>query len=319
MTLKNISISLLVVFLFVGCATQQKIVQTSSNVQSSDQFSETESQEKVLKRKVAIARFSNETKYANGAFYDKDNDPIGKQALDILSSRLTASEKFILLERNDLQLVENELALAGAENLSTVNADYLIIGSVTEYGRKNIGDVNVFSRSKTQIVEAGVSLRLIDVTSGQIIYSEEAKGEAETKSSTSFGLGERAGYDATLEDEAISAAISKLVENVINNLTEKPWRSYFLSYDDENIIISGGEHQGLEVGDTFSVYEKGKKVKNPQTGMFIELPGKKVGLIKVDYTGGETVQNEYALVSFTQGGIDRTALESYYVSEVTND
>ena len=35
----------------------------------------------VLKRKVAIGRFTNETQYAKGIFYDKENDPMGKQAL----------------------------------------------------------------------------------------------------------------------------------------------------------------------------------------------------------------------------------------------
>ena len=51
----------------------------------------------VLKRKVAIGRFSNETQYAKGIFYDKENDPMGKQALDILSAKLAASGKFLLL------------------------------------------------------------------------------------------------------------------------------------------------------------------------------------------------------------------------------
>ncbi len=32
----------------------------------------------VLKRKVAIGRFSNETQYAKGIFYDKENDPMGE-------------------------------------------------------------------------------------------------------------------------------------------------------------------------------------------------------------------------------------------------
>jgi len=36
---------------------------------------------RVIKRKVAIGRFSNETQYAKGIFYDKENDPMGKQAL----------------------------------------------------------------------------------------------------------------------------------------------------------------------------------------------------------------------------------------------
>ena len=41
--------------------------------------------EKTIKRKVAIGRFSNETKYGKGLFYDKENDPMRKQALDLLS------------------------------------------------------------------------------------------------------------------------------------------------------------------------------------------------------------------------------------------
>lgn len=48
-------------------------------------------QDKTNKRKVAIGRFSNETQYAKGLFYDKENDPMRKQALDILSSKLAAS------------------------------------------------------------------------------------------------------------------------------------------------------------------------------------------------------------------------------------
>jgi len=51
---------------------------------------------RVIKRKVAIGRFSNETQYAKGIFYDKENDPMGKQALDILSAKLAASGKFLL-------------------------------------------------------------------------------------------------------------------------------------------------------------------------------------------------------------------------------
>ena len=160
---------------------------------------------------MAIARFSNETQYAKGVFYDKANDPLGKQAVDILSTKLAASGKFILLERQDMDKILEEMKIAGNESAQKVGADYLIIGSVTQFGRKNVGDVNAFSRSKSQIVEAGVSLRLVDVSTGQIIYSEEAKGEAETTNTTVMGLGERTDYDATLSDKAISAAISNRI------------------------------------------------------------------------------------------------------------
>lgn len=299
--------------LSAACTSKQEVVRTQPTVVTPPPTAVAEVP--VLKRKVAISRFSNETQYAKGIFYNKANDPIGKQALDILSAKLAASDKFILLERDDMDKVMEEMKLAGADGLKQVGADYLIIGSVTEFGRKNVGDVNAFSRSKTQTVQAGVSLRLVDVSTGQVIYAEEAKGEAETTNKTVMGFGEQADFDATLSDKAISAAISKLVENVINNCMEKPWKSYFVMYDENGILIAGGKKQGIKVGDVFEVVEKGKTISNPQTGMPMELPGKVVGSIKVDQLGGETSQNEYAFVRFVQGDVDKSNLNKYFVRE----
>jgi len=289
---------------------KQNIVETINEVDSPTEDTRT------LKRKVAIARFSNETSYAKGLFYDKNNDPMGKQAVDILSTKLASSGKFILLERQDYQLIKDELKIADNEGFQEIGADYLIIGSITEFGRKNVGESKVFSRSKTQIVEAGISIRLIDVSSGQIIYSEEAKGQAETSNKTTLGLGKSTDYDSSLSDKAISAAISQLVENIINNCLNRPWKSYFLSYDQDGIIISGGESQGLRLGDRFDVFNKGRKIKNPQTGMFIELPGKKVGQIAIDYSGGESSESEFSIVSFVEGDIDKNSLSKYYIKQI---
>ena len=284
-------------------------------VQTVNENKVVETEEQSLKRKVAIARFSNETQYGKGLFYDKENDPMGKQAVDILSTKLAASGKFILLERTDFDLIENEMNLAGVENIQKIGADYLIIGSITEFGRKNLGESKVFNRTKTQTVEAGVSIRLVDVSTGQIIYSEEGKGMAEVSNKTTLGLGQRTDYDSTISDKAISVAISQLVENIINNCMNRPWKAYFLSYDSDGIIISGGKSQGLELGDIFSVVKKGKKVKNPQTGMIIELPGKIVGEVQIDFTGGDVPENEFSMVSITSGSINAEDLNNYYIRE----
>ncbi len=307
--MRKLLLSFIACLIGMTCFAQRKVVKVESQVQ------EVKQDDYSLKRKVAIARFSNETTYAKGIFYDKDNDPMGKQALDILSTKLASTGKFILLERQDMDKIMEELKLAGNQGSQKVGADYLIIGSVTEFGRKNVGDVNAFSRTKTQTVEAAVSIRLVDVSSGQIIYSEEAKGEAETTNKTVMGLGERTDYDATLSDKAISAAISKLVENVINNCMNRPWKAYFLTYDDNGILISGGKSQGLKIGDTFDVIEKGKLIDNPQTGMKMELPGKTVGKIKIDFVGGDTPENEFSMVSFVDGNIDKQNLSNYFIKE----
>lgn len=269
----------------------------------------------VLKRKVAIGRFSNETQYAKGIFYDKENDPMGKQALDILSSKLATSEKFLLLERNDLAALLEECQ-KGESVASTVGADYMIIGSITEFGRKNIGKDKVFSSEKTQMVEAAVSIRLVDVSTGLIIYSDEAKGSAELTTKTTLGIGGKAGFDATLSDKAISEAIGQLVENIINKCTDTPWKTYFISYDADAILIAGGKSQGIKEGMTFSIMSKGKKVKNPQTGIMITLPGKEVGTAKVIMSGGETPETEYSFVEVTTSEeINAENMDNYIIKE----
>lgn len=267
-------------------------------------------QDKTIKRKVAIGRFSNETQYGKGLFYDKDNDPMRKQALDILSTKLAATGKFILLEREDLEILVKE-----SEKMDKIGADYIILGSITEFGRKNEGHNKVFSSTKTQIVEAGVSVRLVETSSGLIIYSDEAKGYAETTTKQTLGIGGSAGYDATLSDKAIEMALNQLVENIVNKCMDKPWKAYILSIDDGVYTISGGASQGLAAGDTFPVYKKGKVVKNPQTGMNIELPGAKTGTLTVIQCIGDTPENEISFCSYEGAEVSEEKLMDYYISD----
>lgn len=267
--------------------------------------------QKTIKRKVAIGRFTNETQYAKGLFYDKENDPMRKQALDILSSKLAASGKFILLERDDLDVL---VAEAGS-SMNKIGADFIILGSITEFGRKAEGQQKVFSSTKTQTAEAGVSIRLVEAATGLIIYSDEAKGFAETTTKQTMGIGGSAGYDATLSDKAISAALGQLVENIINKCMDKPWRSYFLSVEDGTYIISGGVSQGLATGDNFTVYKKGKTVINPQTGMKIELPGTRVGTVSILQSIGDTPETEISFCSYDGEELDVNSLENYYISD----
>lgn len=200
-------------------------------------------------------------------------------------------------------------------------ADYLIVGSVTEFGRRTEGDVGVFSRTKKQTAFAKVTIRLVDVKTGQIIYAEEGSGEAFSAVGEVMGVGSRADYDSTLNDRALDAAIGNLASNVIENLLKNPWRSYVLSYDDGNYLIAGGASQGIKLGDAFDVYSQGRTIKNPQTGMDVTLPGKKVARLRVTAFVPGAPNNEVSLATITEGALptaaDPTALQYYYIQEAT--
>jgi len=197
---------LLLVALLPSCATIDK--PEIMAIEEKPRISKTVQHEKAnignkkgLKRKVAIARFTNETRYGQSFLIDDNNDRIGKQAVDILSSKLVETEKFILLERADLDKITKELNMENYEPLKNM-ADYLIVGSITEFGRKDQGKVGVFSRTKRQIAFAKVHVRLIEVRTGRILYSEDGEGEAFSEAGSVFGVGGRAGYDSTINDKA---------------------------------------------------------------------------------------------------------------------
>lgn len=265
-----------------------------------------------LKRLVAITRFTDETKRSAGLFnvVDSNGNRYGKQATDILSTRLTATNKFIMLERADEKLLEGEKL-----NRARIGADYILVGSVSEFGRETVSEVGVFSRNKIQKARATVNVRLVDVTTSEIIYSEEATGEASAESNRVFGVGETAAYNSALDDKAISAAISKLVANIMNNLLDMPWQSFILSETSNGLIIAGGKSQGLTTGTELSVYQPGESVINPQTGKSLELPGQHIAKIRVTNTTGKG-DDEVSFVTFVEGSIDKSNLSSYRIREL---
>jgi curli biogenesis system outer membrane secretion channel CsgG len=318
MSLKKLTMVFGISLLFSGCATTTEQVIHETPVGETPQISKTIQAKKVeepkgLKRKVAIGRFSNETRYGQSFFLDKDNNRIGKQAMDILSSKLFESGRFIMLERADLSKIQKELEMEGSSSLKN-SADYLILGSISEFGRKEVSDVGVFSRVKKQEVFAKVHIRIVDVSTGQIIYSEEGKGTAYSEAGSVLGVGAKGGYDGQLNDNAIDAAISDLTSNIIENMLDKPWRGYILGYEEGSLITSGGKSQNIKVGDTFDVIAKGKQVKNPQTNMMITLPGKKVASIEIDGTFGDTPDTEVSLATLNNGSLDKFIAENDFSS-----
>lgn len=268
---------------------------------------------KTLKRKVAIGRFTNETRYGKSLQVDASNDPLGKQASDMLSTRLVASQKFLVFERPDLDKVAAEQSITQAPGL--VGVDALIIGSVTEFGRSTTGKSGFLSASKVQTARAKVEIRLVDVRSGYVFFTASGTGEATTESREIAGYGSRADYDASLNDRAIGAAISDVQSALVSKLDERPWRTAILEVDGRRLFISGGTRQGLRVGDSLAVLQQGQKVKSEQTGFDITLPGKQVGQIRVVSFFGDNETNEGSVAEIVSGDFSDAQKMGLYVSE----
>lgn len=265
------------------------------------------------KRKVAVGRFTNETTYGRSLLNDADLDRIGKQASDMLASRLVMSGQFIVLERPDLVKVQREQQLAGGANL--VGADSLVMGSVTEFGRSVGGKVGFLSSTKTQLAKAKVDVRLVDVKTSHAYFSATGAGEASTEVGEVAGYGGRSDYDATLNDRAIAAAISDLIDRIVAKLADRPWRTDILEVQGGQVFITGGKAQGLRAGDALAVMEAGQTVKSAQTGFEVTLPPRHVASLRVVSTFGESETNEGSVCELTSGAVDKAAIGKLFVTE----
>jgi curli biogenesis system outer membrane secretion channel CsgG len=303
-----------------ACATPtQRPVASESPVSKAEQL---RAQEAKLgpaapryKRKVAIGRFSNETNYGRSLLNDADLDRLGKQASDMLSSRLVMSGQFIVLERPDVSKIEREQNVAKGGSL--VGADTLVMGSVTEFGRSVGGKVGFLSSTKVQLAKAKVDVRLVDVKTGHAYFSALGAGEASTEVGEVAGFGSRSEYDATLNDRAIAAAISDVIDRLVTKLTDRPWRTDILELQGGQVFISGGKSQGLRPGDALLVMQAGQTVKSAQSGFEVTLPPKQVASLRVLSTFGETDTSEGSVCELTSGGVERAALPKLFVTSAT--
>jgi curli biogenesis system outer membrane secretion channel CsgG len=264
-----------------------------------------------LKRRVAIGRFSNATQYGRALLLPGEKDPLADQAADMLAARLVDTGQFIVLERRDLGAVKSEQGLIGGG--AVVGSDTVLVGSVTQFGRKLEGKTGFLNSQARQVASATVEIRLVDVRTGQAFFSTTGTGSATVEASEVAGFGSRAAYDSTLNDKAISTAISDLMTNLMQRLQQRPWSTDILNVSGPQVMISGGAGEGLRVGDRLMVARRGKVVTSQQSGLPIELPPEPVASIQITgfFGSGDAEGSRAQVVS---GAVDADAKDLIVMS-----
>ncbi|MDO8787703.1 MAG: CsgG/HfaB family protein [Sulfuritalea sp.] len=298
-----------VVALLQGCATQtppiaQKEAAPSIASQKAAQQAAIAQVPVVptLKRKIALGRITNETNYGRSLLRDQHGDPLGKQVTDLLSKALTESGAYLVFERPDITRLQAESQLT-EKKLNLVGVDALIIGSLTEFGRKTIGETGFASSSKRQVAFAKVDLRVVDTNTSHVFFATSGAGESSTETASTFGFGSQAAYDGTLNDSAIRQAVSEAVSRLSTEMSTRPWQTYILKAEGIQVFIGGGKAQGIKPGMIFSVQTQGEKIKSPQTGAEITLPGRSIARLRVDANFGDSELSEGSVTSVISGSL----------------
>ncbi|MGX2974173.1 CsgG/HfaB family protein [Ursidibacter arcticus] len=204
----------------IGCATEGSRVVAPTTTQAAM----TASQYQGTKSVISIGKFDNKSSFQNGIF-NEGSDQLGNQSKTILVSHLQQTGRFSIVDRTNMSEIASEAKIKGqTQNLK--GANYVVTGDVTEFGRKTVGDHQLFGilgRGKEQIAYAKVTLNIVNVNTSEVVYSVQGAGEYNLSNREILGFGGSAGYDATLNGKVLDLAIREAVNNLVNGIESGRW------------------------------------------------------------------------------------------------
>ncbi len=173
---------------------------------------------------LAIGKFKNTSSYLTGVFASS-GDQLGSQARTILKTHLSQTNRFQLADRDNLEEIGREAQMAGDQQ-QLVGARYVVTGEVTEFGRKETGDKQVFGilgRGKEQTAYAKVSINIVDVKTSLVVFSTQGAGEYSLGNREVLGTGSTAAYDSTLNGKVLDLAVVDAVNKLVDGLESGAW------------------------------------------------------------------------------------------------
>jgi len=178
-----------------------------------------------VKSSLVVGKFDNRSGFMRGLFSD-GNDRLGSQAKTILISHLQQSNHFNVMDRDNMAEAKQEANLGG-KTQSIKSARYLITGDITDFGRKETGDQQLFGvlgRGKYQVAYAKITLNVVNALTSEIVYSVQGAGEYALSNREVIGFGGTAEYDSTLNGKVLDLAIREAVNRLVEGVDNGAWK-----------------------------------------------------------------------------------------------
>lgn len=262
------------------------------------------------RKRVAVTKFDNKVTGVYG------NQDLGEGMSEMLVTELIKTNRFVVVERQALQdiLGEQEIGQAGVVKKETaakvgqvLGAQIIVRGVVSEFEQKESGGDSDFKYKgfslgiKTAQAHVGIDIRLIDTTTGQILHSHNAVGNAQT-SALRFGV-EKGDIDFNIEGfkntplgQATRQAIQSAVNFIISQMETMPFTAKVIKSDNGNIYINTGSQANIKTGDRFFAYSVGEHIVDPDTGLKLGAEEKPAGTIEI-----RDVKDKFSIANLISG------------------
>lgn len=173
---------------------------------------------------VSVGKFDNRSNFMRGVFSD-GVDRLGSQAKTTLIAHMQQSQRFAVLDRDNMSETSQEAKLQGAAQ-TLRGASYVVTGDISEFGRKDVGDKQLFGvlgRGKSQIAYAKITLNIVNSLTSEVVFSARGAGEYELSNREVLGFGGTASYDSTLNGKVLDLAMREAVNNLVAGKDAGQW------------------------------------------------------------------------------------------------
>ncbi len=287
------------------------------------------------KRRIAVLDFDYGTVQSSVAAVFGQNEDVGKGVSDLLIDQLVKAGAYEVIERQALNKILAEQNFSNSDRADSATAvrigkllgvNAIVIGSITQFGRddqnKTVGGsalgsftgrfgIGGFQKKKARAV-VGISARLVDVTTGQILTVADGKGTSTRSGVSLLGAGGGAGgagggnvdmtsanFGATLLGEAVHQAVNSVASQLDQNAATLPVEKIavqgLIAYVSGNtLILDVGSNKGAQVGESLGVYRKVQDIRDPATGRIIRTLENKLGEVKITEVEALSSQGTYS-------------------------
>ncbi len=173
---------------------------------------------------MSVGKFDNRSDFMRGVFSD-GVDRLGSQAKTTLIAHLQQSQRFAMLDRDNMAETSQEAKLQGSAQ-ALRGAAYVVTGDISEFGRKEVGDRQLFGilgRGRTQVAYAKITLNVVNSLTSEVVFSARGAGEYELSNREVIGFGSTASYDATLNGKVLDLAMREAVNNLVTAKDAGQW------------------------------------------------------------------------------------------------
>jgi curli biogenesis system outer membrane secretion channel CsgG len=249
---------------------------------------------------------------------------VGGSVSAMLATALIESGRFIVVERAALSpiLTEQQLAAKGvsAGNAApatgnVVPAQYLVVGSVTEFGATNSGNglslggptgglTSALSLNTTKGAVA-IDLRIVNTRSTAVEASFRVKREVSTT-----GVGLTTNYKgialggnqfwSTPLGTATRQAMNDAAQRIAETLARGQWEGQVVEIEGRTVYVNAGAAAGLKPGDQLQVQHTVRTFTDPATGALLSERKAMLGTIQLTNVEEKLATGTYTAVEPVQ-------------------